>query len=166
MKKLFLSICLVVSLNGISQTNSDNDKVIDVIKNSRVDTIVNFYTPKFADHSKYKGKMLDVLYSKNFNLIISMIKTNGFISLTHLYPNNIVKYTPLVADTSFINLFNTVTSNLPKNKSKVETKLSSCNISNDKLLFEEYTFEKNNKTYFVRFLFRNSQLEGIFIQND
>lgn len=163
-KKLILSFCLIFSIFGLSQNQPMNDTIIDVIKKQHLDTIVNFYTPKFANHSEYQGKILDLLYLKNTDVILNMVHTKGFLGLTYLYPNHVVKYAPSDADSCFLNLFHSIIGCLPKKKSDVKTTLSTNKISNDTLLFEEYTFSKNNNDYLLRFLYRNLQMEGILIE--
>ena len=78
MRNLVLALVLVSTLNVLGQSDSDRQVVLNSLNNSRMDSILNFVTPTYANHKKYVSRMLDVLYAKDFNIILEMVKTKGF----------------------------------------------------------------------------------------
>ena len=86
MEKLVLSLVfgLITLLNVFSQTSSDNDKVFNSLKDKRIDSIINSVTPSYGNHSNLKKQILNVLYDKKYDVILSAINTKGFKSLYYL----------------------------------------------------------------------------------
>lgn len=142
---------------------TDRDVAIS-LKDERIDSIILQKTPAFANHSEYKGRLLDILYSKNFDAIVDMTKARGFKGIYYLneYEGVEIKGNA-AADSAIAGLFGKFAKELPRNKSKVDRKIFKSSFINDSMFFEEYAYSKKETTYFIRFVFINSQMNGILV---
>ena len=166
MKKLVLSLVfgLVTLLNVFAQKSSDNDKVFNSLKDKRIDSIINSVTPVYGNHSNLKKQILNVLYDKKYDIILSAINTKGFKGLYYLNEYDGQDLKPnTTPDSVFVNTLKNFTNKLPKNKSKVISKFTNTSFINDKMLFEEYTYVNDDTTYFLRVVYINSQLNGMYL---
>jgi len=159
---LVLVFGLVSTLNVLGQTDSDRQVVLNSLNNSRMDSILNYVTPTYANHKKYVSRMLDVLYDKDFNVILGMVKTKGFNGLYYLNEYDGIDLNGNTSSDSIVNVLNEFAKNLPKNKSKVVVEITEL-LDNDYSVFEEYTYTKNGTTYFIRFVFANTQMNGAYL---
>lgn len=160
---LVLVFGLVSTLNVLGQSDSDRQVVLNSLNNSRMDSILNYVTPTYANHKKYVSRMLDVLYAKDFNVILGMVKTKGFNGLYYLNEYDGIDLKGNTSSDSIVNVLNEFVKNLPKNKSKVVMKIEELQALNDDVVLEEYTYIKNGTTYFIRFGFSNTQMSGMYV---
>ena len=126
---------------------------------------INTWQPTrvFANHNKYKNHLLDILYSKNHNIIVDMVKTrgfNGFYYLNEYYGVDLKINTPV---DSIYNSLNDFAKDLPKNRTKVNVYISESSFLSELTSFEEYTYIKGETTYFIRFVYINAQMNGIYL---
>lgn len=156
-------ILAIASTSTIAPCQTDRD-VYNSLKDERIDSIILQKTPAFANHSEYKGRLLDILYSKNFDAIVDMTKARGFKGIYYLneYEGVDIKGNA-AADSAIAGLFGKVAKELPRNRSKVDRKISESSFINDAMFFEEYAYSKKGTTYFIRFVFINSQMNGILV---
>lgn len=164
MKKLILGLCLVVSLNGFTQNSSDKEIITIVSNNKRIDSIINSVTPSYKNHSNLKKQILNLLYSKKYDVIIDAINSKGFKGFYYLneYDGKDLK-SKTTPDSVFVDILKNLNKKLPKNKSKVITKFTESSFINDKMLFEEYEFMNDGTTYLLRVVFINSQINGMLL---
>ena len=151
MKTLILILTIFIISNTFSQTDSINSS--------------NTWQPTkvFANHLKYKNHLLDILYSKKIEIIVDMVKTKGF---TGLYYLNEYYGVDLKSDTptdSISNVLNVFVKDLPKDRTMVKVYTSDSNFLTELTSFEEYTYIKKDKTYFIRFVYINGQMNGIYL---
>lgn len=107
--------------------------------------------------------MLDVLYAKDFNIILGMVKTKGFNGLYYLNEYVGIDLNGKTSSDSIVNVLNEFVKNLPENKSKVVMKIEELQALNDDVVFEEYTYTKKGTNYFFRFVFTNTQMNGAYL---
>lgn len=166
MRKLVLSLVLglVTSLNIFSQESSDNEMVFNTLKDKRIDSIVNSTTPSYNDHSGLKKQILNVLYTKKFEVILDAIKSKGFKGFYYLNEYDGKDLKPKsTSESTFVEVLKNFSKKLPKNKSKVTTKFTESNFINDKMFYEEYEYKNNDTTYFLRVVHINSQMNGMYL---
>lgn len=163
MRNLVLVFGLVSTLNVLGQSDSDIQVVLNSLNNSRMDSILNYVTPTYANHKKYVSHMLDVLYAKDFNVILGMVKTKGFHGLYYVNESDAMDLNGNTSSDSIVNVLNEFVINLPKNKSKVVVEITEILANNDKAVFEEYTYTKNGTTYLIGFVFTNTQMNGAYL---
>jgi hypothetical protein len=143
MKKLIL-IFLLISFNSLSQDTWQPTQV-------------------FANHNKYKNNLINILYSKNLNIIVDMVKTQGFSGFYYLNEFDGVELKSNSPIDSIYNSLNEFAKNLPKNRKGIKTSINELSFLSDVTSFEEYTYIKRETTYFIRFVFINGQMNGIFL---
>jgi hypothetical protein len=147
MKRIILLLFLLITFKSLSQ-----------------DTITSWQpTQVFANHNKYKNHLLDILYSKKLNIIVDMVKTkgfNGFYYLKEYYGVDLKINTP---PDSIYNSLNDFAKDLPKNRTKVNVSISESSFLSELTSFEEYTYIKGETTYFIRFVYINAQMNGIYL---
>lgn len=153
MKKILLVLGLVLSLNIYSQDLSDSINISDTWQSTKV----------FANHNKYKNHFLDILYSKKVDIIVDMVKTKGFTGLYYLNEYYGVDLKSNVGSDSIVNVLNVFVKDLPKDRRKVVEYTNESSFLNEVTSFEEYTYIKNDTTYFIRFVYINAQMNGIFL---
>jgi len=163
MKNLVLVLGLIATLNIFGQNISDKEIVMNSVKDTRLDSILNSTTPTFANHNKFKKHLLDILYTKKINVIVDMVKTKGFKGFYYLNEYNEVDLNKNTSSDSIVNSLNDFVKDLPKDKSKVNVNINDSNSIKDIITIEEYSYIKNNKTYLIVFCFINSQMDGIYL---
>jgi hypothetical protein len=163
MKNTILICFLTISFFGLGQTDSDRQVILNSLNNSILDSILNYVTPTYANHNKYVSRMLDVLYAKDFDVILGMVKTKGFNGLYYQNEYDGIYLNGNTSSDSIVNVLNEFVKNLPKNKSKVVMKIEKLQALNDNVVLEEYTYTKNGTTYFFGFGFSNTQMNGMYV---
>jgi hypothetical protein len=92
-----------------------------------------------------------------------MVKTKGF---TGLYYLNEYYGVDLKSDTptdSISNVLNVFVKDLPKDRTMVKVYTNDSSFLTEVTSFEEYTYIKKDKTYFIRFVYINGQMNGIYL---
>jgi hypothetical protein len=92
-----------------------------------------------------------------------MVKTkgfNGFYYLKEYYGVDLKINTP---PDSIYNSLNDFAKDLPKNRTKVNVSISESSFLSELTSFEEYTYIKGETTYFIRFVYINAQMNGIYL---
>jgi hypothetical protein len=148
-----LTLFLLIALNLYSQSDSTDIDASDTWQPTKV----------FANHSKYKNHLLDILYSKKLDIIVDMVKTKGFTGLYYLNDYDGVDLKSNVSSDSITNVLNKFTKDLPKDRTKVKVDINESNFLSEVTSFEEYTYIKKNTTYFIRFVYINAQMKGIYL---
>jgi hypothetical protein len=148
MKKIILVITILfVILNAFGQNTSDTWQPTQV----------------FANHTKYKGHLLDILYSKKIDVIVDMVQTKGFNGFYYLNEYSGFDLKPDSPVDSITNALNNFVNNLPKDRVKVKELFNESSFLNELSSFEEYTYIKKDTTYFIRFVYINAQMNGIYL---
>lgn len=153
---------LLLSTSTIAQTD------IEILKDPKIDSILNQVTKTTEDHSRLTGKLLQFMYDGNVSDLVNFTRKVGFTGLYYLNEYDGTNYSGEslldVADTTILKHFCEFTENLPKDKGNVKIEIKSVDVINDRMLFEEYEYIVDKKTYFIRFVFNNSQITGILIK--
>ena len=63
----------------------------------------------------------------------------------------------------YSNNFGQTRKDLPKNRTKVNVYISESSFLSELTSFEEYTYIKGETTYFIRFVYINAQMNGIYL---
>jgi len=156
-----LVIFLLLSLSATAQMD------IEILKDPRIDSILNKVTKTTEDHSRLTGKLLQVMYDDKVSDLVNVTRKVGFTGLYYLNEYEGTDYSSEnlleAADTTLQNRFCHFIENLPADRGEVKIEITSVDGVNDRMLFEEYTYIHNRKTHFIRFVFINSQITGILI---
>jgi hypothetical protein len=155
-----LVIFLLLSLSATAQTD------IEMSKDPKIDTILNQITKTTEDHSNLAGKLLQVMYDGKVSDLVNITRKVGFTGLYYLNEYDGTNYSDErlleTSDTTLQNRFCHFIENLPTDRGEVRIEIKSTK-GIDMMLFEEYTYMLGGKTYFIRFVFINSQITGILI---
>jgi hypothetical protein len=92
-----------------------------------------------------------------------MVQTKGFNGFYYLNEYSGFDLKPDSPVDSITNALNNFVNNLPKDRVKVKELFNESSFLNELSSFEEYTYIKKDTTYFIRFVYINAQMNGIYL---
>ena len=92
-----------------------------------------------------------------------MVQTKGFTGFYYLNEYDGVDLKSNTISDSIYNALNSFVNDLPKDRTKVKEYIGESSFLSELTSFEEYTYIKGGKTYFIRFVYINAQMNGIYL---